>query len=122
MSTTADVDQVRQSIAYGAIGFGALAVTAPGAFNALYGLEGDGNLRTMVRLFGTRNLVLGALTLLTEDRGQRKKLAVLTAALDVVDTAIIAKAGSDVSARARIVGALTTAVFAAASAYVAANL
>ena len=122
MSTAIDVDQVRRSIAYGSLGFGALAVTAPGVFNALYGLHGDGNLRTMVRLWGTRNLVLGTIALLTDDPAQRKTLAMLTTALNVVDTVIIAGAGSDVSARARAGGALTTAAFAAASGYVAASL
>jgi hypothetical protein len=122
MSTDLDVDQVRQSIAYGALGFGGLAVTAPGVFTAVYGLEGDGNLRTMVRLWGTRNLVLGTLSLLTEDPAQRRTFAMLTTALNVVDTVIVLGAGSDVPVRARVGGALTTAAFAAASAYVAANL
>ncbi|MBB6629557.1 hypothetical protein H5V45_19710 [Nocardioides sp. KIGAM211] len=121
-STDLDVEQVRQSLSIGSIGFGAVAVATPGLFTTFYGLKGDGNLRAMVQLWGTRNLVLGAIGLMTEDPAQRKTLATLSAALNVADTVIVARGGSDVALRARVGGALTTAAFAAAAAYVATNL
>lgn len=121
-TTAADVEKVRQSLAAAALGFGAVGVATPGLFTGLYGLKGDGNLHAMVQLWGTRNLVIGAIAVTAADPAQRKNLAALTCVMNLVDTVVIARSGADVAVRARIGGVLTTAVFAAASAYVATNL
>lgn len=118
MGKSSQVDTIRAGIAYGAIGFGAVALAAPKLFAGIYGLTGDGNLRTMIRLWGTSTAVLGVISLVTNDPGQQRTLAALTTGLNAVDTLAIAAAGSDVSARSRVMGAATSAAFTAASAYV----
>jgi hypothetical protein len=118
MGKSSQVETVRTAIAYGAIGFGAVALATPRLFAGVYGLHGDGNLRTMVRLWGTSTAVLGALTLLSTDRAQQRTLAALTVALNTVDTVVIAGAGADVATRSRVMGATTSAAFAVASGYV----
>jgi hypothetical protein len=118
MGKTGQVETVRQALAYGALGFGALAMFAPRAFAGLYGLRGDGNLNTMIRLWGTRTTALGALNLVAEEDSHKRVLAATATALNVADSVFIATAGSDVAVRSRVMGTLTTLAFAGAGAYV----
>ncbi|MGH8861104.1 MAG: hypothetical protein ACRDVG_07690 [Jatrophihabitantaceae bacterium] len=117
-TSSSQVDSVRNALAYGALGFGALAVAAPKVFAGLYGLKGDGNLGVMIRLWGTSTAALGALNLIANDDGQKRTLATVATALNAADTVLIATAGSEVSARSRVMGTVTTAAFCAAGAYV----
>lgn len=117
MGKSGQLDTIRDSLTYGALGFGALAVAAPRLFAGVYGLKGDGNLKTMIKLWGTRNLALGTLSLIAKDDATKRTLAITSTALNAADTVLIATAGPDVAARSRVMGSLTTAGFAAAGAY-----
>jgi hypothetical protein len=115
---SAQVETVRTALSYTALGFGAVAIVAPRAFAGIYGLKGDGNLRTMIRLWGTRSMLIGAMNFFATDAQQKRTLAAATTALSFADTLLIAMSGDDVAARTRMMGTATTASVAAASAYV----
>jgi hypothetical protein len=112
-----DVDAIRKGLSYGAIGFGALAVLAPRVFAGVYGLKGDGNVRAITRLWGTRTALLGVLAAIETDPAVQRRLITGATALNAADSMLTLKAGSDVALRARIMGAATSAGFAAAGAY-----
>ena len=108
-------DDIRKSVGYASIGFGAVAVLTPGLFLGMYGVPDEPNVRLMTRMWGTRTAVLGGLALALRDTEDRRTLMTAAAALDAVDTLLIAT--SPVPTRARVMGAATTAGFAAALAY-----
>jgi hypothetical protein len=113
----ADVDAIRKGLTYGALGFGALAILAPRVFAGVYGIKGDGNLRAIIRLWGTRTMLIGALGATETDPGMRRKLVTAGTALNLADSVLTLKAGSDVALRSRVMGSATSAGFAAAGAY-----
>jgi hypothetical protein len=108
-------DDIRKSVGYASVGFGAVAILAPRLFLGMYGVPNDDNVRLMTRMWGTRTAVLGALALALGDTEDRRKLMTAAAAMDAADTLLIA--ASPVPARARAMGAATTAAFAGALAY-----
>ena len=108
-------DELRKTVGCASIGFGVVAVLTPRLFLSLYGVPDEDNVRLMTRLWGTRNVVLGVLTLTLRDPEDRGTLMTAAAAMDAVDTLLIAT--SSVPPRARVTGAATTAGFAAAIAY-----
>jgi Domain of unknown function (DUF4267) len=108
-------DDIRTSVGYASLGFGAIAVLAPRLFLGLYGVPHDSSVRLMTRMWGTRTAVLGALSLALGDPEDRRRLMTAAAAMDAVDTLLIA--ASPVPARARAMGAATTAAFGGAIAY-----
>jgi hypothetical protein len=112
-----DVDPIWTGLACGGLGFGALAVAAPKAFIRMYGLNGDGNLRAIVRLWGTRTAVISAIALSVNDPATRRRLAMAIAGMDVADAALTLTAGPDVPRRTRALGAGTSAAFAAVTGY-----
>ena len=93
----------------------AVAVLTPRLFPGIYGVPDDHNGRLMTRMWGTRTAVLGALALTLGDTDDRRTLMATAAAMDAADTLLIAS--SPVPARARAMGADTTAAFAAVIAY-----
>jgi hypothetical protein len=117
MADKKDLETIYQGLSYGGIAFGALAVLAPGVFTAIYGLKGDGNLRAMVRLWGTRNALLGALTITTKDPQVRRQLVTGVVGMTFADAALTLTSGSDVSPRGRVLGAATSAAFGAGGSY-----
>lgn len=112
-----DLDALRKGIAYGAIGFGAAAVLVPRTFLGVYGLRGDGNLRAMTRLWGTRTALLGGLALTATDPTVQRTLVTGSAVLNVADSVLTLRAGPDVRLRTRLMGSATSAGFAGACAY-----
>ena len=108
-------DNIRKPVGYASLGFGAVAILTPRLFLGVYGVPDEENVRLMTRLWGTRNVVLGVLTLTLRDTEDRRTLMTAAAAMEAVDTMLIAT--SSVPARARAMGAATTAGFAAALAY-----
>src|SRR3954453_10091666 len=112
-----DADPIWSGLAYGGLGFGALAVAAPKAFTAMYGLKGDGNLRALVRLWGTRTALISGLALTATDAAARRRLALAIGGMDLVDAALTLTAGPDVPRRTRLLGAGTSAAFAALTGY-----
>jgi hypothetical protein len=112
-----DADGLYSGLAYGGLGFGVLAVAAPRAFSRMYGLKGDGNLRAIIRLWGTRTALLSAIALSVTDGATRRRLALAIAGMDVADAAFTLTAGPDVPRHTRILGAGTSAAFAAATGY-----
>lgn len=118
MSQPVQADQVRQGLALGAVGFGALAIGAPRVFTALYGLTGNPNVKVMTRLWGTRTAALGAVMLTARTPEDQRKLSLLGTAMTALDTVLTATAGPGVSARGKILGTVTSGAFTAAGAYV----
>jgi hypothetical protein len=118
MGKSAQVDTVRDAISYSGLGFGALAIGAPKVFAGIYGLKGDGNLMTMIRLWGTAISTLSAIGLTVKDDDTRRTLAIATTAFNAASALIVATAGSEVSARSRVMGSATSAGYAVASGYV----
>jgi hypothetical protein len=114
-ATLNDLDDttLSQGLAWGAVGFGVFAALAPRAFESVYGLRDNGDLRVMTRLWGSRTLVLGVV-LLNADQDARKQLAGLAAAMNAADALVIAGAGPEVNKRSRVLGSLTSAAFAGA--------
>ncbi len=107
-----DEDTLSDVLSWGAIGFGAAATVTPRLFEKLYGLEDEGELRVMTRLWGSRTTVLG-LVLMAAEKDERRRLSMLMAGMNVVDALVIATAGPDVRRSSRVMGALTAAAFAA---------
>jgi hypothetical protein len=113
-----DLDQLEQGLAIGAVGFGVVAAVTPRVFTAVYGLGNDPKLLTMTRLWGTSTATLGALSLIgavDSAKGSR-----VIAGLNVANTVLIARADG-IPARSKVLGALTTAGFAARVGYLAAR-
>jgi hypothetical protein len=110
-------DPIWSGLAYSGLGFGALAVAAPKAFSRMYGLKGDGNLRAIIRLWGTRTALISAFALSVTDAGTRRRLALAIAGMDIADAALTLAAGADVPGRTRVLGAGTSAAFAAVTGY-----
>lgn len=115
--TDKDVDPIWSGLAYGGLGFGALAIAAPKAFSRMYGLKGDGNLRAIIRLWGTRTALISAIAVSVTDPATRRRLALAIAGMDVADAALTLTAGPDVPRYTRVLGAGTSAAFAAATGY-----
>jgi Domain of unknown function (DUF4267) len=108
-------DEIRRVVGCGAIGFGVLAVVSPRLFLALYGMPDEASVRLMTRVWGTRTTVVGALSLLLGNTDDRRALMAAAAANEGLDTLLIAT--SRAPTRARVLGAATTAGFAAATTY-----
>jgi hypothetical protein len=72
----------------------------------------------MIRLWGVAVATLGGIGLVTKDDDTRRTLAVATTAFNAASAVIVATAGSDVSARSRVMGSATSAGYAAAAGYV----
>lgn len=118
MGNDIDLDQLEQGLAIGAVGFGVVAAVTPRVFTALYGLGNDPRLLTMTRLWGTSTATLGALSLIgavDSEKGNR-----IVAGLNVANTVLIARADG-IPARSKVLGALTSAGFAAGFGYLAAR-
>ena len=47
-------DDIRKSVGYASVGFGAIAILAPRLFLGMYGVPNDQNVRLMTRMWGTR--------------------------------------------------------------------
>jgi len=112
-----DADPIWLGVAYGGLAFGVLAVAAPKAFSRMYGLKGDGNLRAIIRLWGTRTAVLSGIALSVTDAATRRRLALAIAGMDVADAALTLTAGADVPVHTRVMGAATSAAFAGVTGY-----
>jgi hypothetical protein len=108
-------DDIRKAAGCGAIGFGVLAMLSPRLFLSLYGMPDEANVRLMTRVWGTRTTVVGALSLLVRDSDDRRTLMTAAAVNEAIDTLLIAS--SRAPTRARVLGAATTAGFAAATTY-----
>jgi hypothetical protein len=118
MGKSAEVDQVRDAISYGAIGFGALAIGAPKVFAGIYGLKGDSQLMTMIRLWGSAVAGLGGVSVMVDDEKAQRAIVTTALGMNCVNALAIAASGPDTSKRARLLGVLTSLGFAGAAGYV----
>ena len=118
----ADAETVGTAIAAGAIGFGIGGLLAPSLVIRTYGLPNTGPFRFLTRLWATRNLALGALTLLDASPQRRRTMAAVGAAMNAMDAAVAVSAGRDLSTRTKVMAAATSTAFAFAEGAVAANL
>jgi CelD/BcsL family acetyltransferase involved in cellulose biosynthesis len=109
-------EDIRKSVGVGSVAFGAVAALTPRLFLGLYGVPEEPSVRTMTRLWGTRTAVLGALVLNLDRAEDQRNLMTMAAAMNATDAALVA-AARGIPARARVLGSLTSAGFAAALAY-----
>ncbi len=111
----ADKAQIMDAIGFASIGYGIGGLLAPSALTRAYGLADTADTRYLGRLFASRNLVLGVLTLSAASE-DRDRLLLFAAGVNVLDTAAaFVGLSSGMSKRAGVLTALTTAGFAAAS-------
>lgn len=109
-------EEIEKAVGVGSVAFGAVATLTPRVFLRMYGLPDEANMRAMTRLWGTRTAVLGALVFTLEGAENKRTLMTMAAAMNAADALVVASAGG-VSARARVLGSLTSAGFAGALAY-----
>ena len=109
-------DDIQKAVGVGSVAFGAIAGLTPRLFLGMYGVPDEAHIRTMTRMWGTRTAVLGALVFTLEGTENNKKLMTLTAAMNAADAVMVA-AARGVPGRARVLGSLTSAAFAGATAY-----
>jgi hypothetical protein len=123
MRAMADLDRktISTVVAGGSVGVGTLAVVAPRAMTAVFGLPGTGPFRFLVRLWGTRTATLGALAL-TVPAAQKRQVYAAVAVMDAVDAGLALSAGRDVTWRTKILAAVTSGTFAVAAAALAADV
>jgi hypothetical protein len=112
----AGADDVQRAVGIGSIAFGAVAALTPRLFLGLYGVPDEASVRTMTRIWGTRTLVLGALTFALEGAQDKQRLMSLSAAMNAADAVMVASSGG-IPTRARVLGSLTSAGFAGALGY-----
>jgi hypothetical protein len=113
-----DLDQLEQGLAIGAVGFGVVAALTPRVFTAVYGIGGDPRLLAMTRLWGSSTAALGALAL-TGATDSAKSAPILTG-LNALNTVLLLRADG-IPARSKLLGALTSAAFAAGFGYLTAQ-
>lgn len=114
-------DTLGTALGAAALGVGVLGALSPAAFRGLYGVRDDSAEATyLTRLFSTRNMVLGGLSLVTKAPAERRRVALASAVLNGVDLALgLATTRSGVSRRTRLLGPLTSGAFALGGALVA---
>ena len=112
----AGADDIRKAVGVGSIAFGAVATLTPRLFLGLYGVPDEASVRTMTRLWGTRTTVLGALVFTLDGAENQQRLMTLSAAMNAADAGLVAASGG-LPVRARVLGSLTSAVFAGALGY-----
>src|SRR3954471_20982807 len=113
-----DKQALVQGLAAGAIGFGVLAAVAPGPLLSAYGTDPSPSARSMTRLWGTRNIVLGILTLQLKGDAQD---TILSAAmgLNIADSVLglIAPSLDRSPARTGLLASATSGLFAGLAGY-----
>jgi hypothetical protein len=117
------LDTMTKAIGAASLGFGALAIVAPGALRKAYGdsTQGGGSLDYFGRTWGTRTAVLGTLTLMASSDAERKRISALAAAMNVLDS-VAAFRATGMPTTTRTMAGLTSAGFGAAAGYLAMNL
>lgn len=80
-----DIDPIT-GLAIGRVGIGAVSILSPSLASRLFLMEPakDGTTRTLSRLFGTREVALGALTLAAK-KSERRRLVTVGIAVDGSD-------------------------------------
>ena len=121
--TDSTSETIARATGLGSLGFGVVAMLAPGALRRTYGdkASSGGALDYFGRTWGTRTAVLGALVLTAKTDDEKKRLASMSAVMNAVD-AISAFRGQDMPASTKMMAGLTSAGFAASSAYIASQV
>lgn len=114
-------EQVTTFLGAASLGFGAAGMLAPTMLRRVYGVPGseDGRNAGLVylgRMWGSRTAVIGALALAASTKEDRKRVLTLAAGMNAFD-AVVAATARSLPPRPRVMGALTSGFFAAASAY-----
>ncbi len=120
-SNASTMDTLQRATGVGGLAFGVAGLLAPGPLARLYGIpDGGPSYRFITRLFGTRNLVLGVLTLTAPSTADRRRILGPAVAMNAVDV-VVALASTELPARARYLAAATSAAFGAVGTFVLAN-
>jgi hypothetical protein len=115
------VDTVNKVLGFGALGFGIAGLLAPTALRRSYGMSADGPELTYIgRMWGTRMVVLGALSMAASTDEERKRIGMLAVGMNAMD-ALTAATTDGLPATTRVMGSLTSAGFAAAGVYALMN-
>ncbi|HEY2298156.1 MAG TPA: hypothetical protein VGH43_10545 [Jatrophihabitans sp.] len=118
MGKSTQVDQVRDAVTYGALGFGTVAIAAPKVFAGIYGLKGDSQLMTMIRLWGTAVAGIGGISMMVDDEKAQRAIITTALTMNCVNAVAVATSGPETSKRSKLLGVLTSLGFAGAAGYV----
>jgi hypothetical protein len=115
-----DKKSLSQGVAAASIGFGVLAALAPATMLKVYGADISPTARSMTRLWGTRNLLLGVLVLQAEGAALDTMLNA-GLALNLVDSVLelVAPALDGSPGRTALQASATSALFGAVTGYAA---
>lgn len=102
-----------QALAASAALFGATGVLAPQAMEAAYGLPSSPHTRQLLRVFGSRMLVLAAWAYTARTKEEIDRMLAASAAMNVLDTLTTLASAQAVGKATAVPGALTSATFAA---------
>ena len=122
--TDSTIDTIGRATGLGSLGFGIVAMVSPGVLRRTYGdtSSSGGALDYFGRTWGTRTAVLGALVLTAKSDEERKRIASMTAVMNALDAISAFRGGQDMPASTKVMAAVTSAGFAASSAYIASNM
>ncbi len=113
----AEKARITNGIAVASIGYGVSGLLAPSVLARFYGLADTAEARYLGRLFGSRDVALGALMLSAADE-DRDGMLLLAAGINVLDTAAaLIGLRHGMSKRSVAMASLSTAGFAAAAAF-----
>jgi hypothetical protein len=115
--TDVTMEQITDVLGVASLGFGVAGVLAPTALRRAYGMSASsGELTYIGRMWGSRTAVLGALALAAETTAEQRRVAMLVAGMNAMD-AVAAAGNTELPGRTRVMGAMTSGLFAAAAAY-----
>ncbi len=115
------MDTIQRATSVGALAFGVGGLLAPDTLARMYGIpDGGPSFRFITRLWGTRNVVLGVLTLTAPSTADKRRILGPALAMNGVDV-VVALTSTELPVRARYLAAATSAAFAGLGAYVLAN-
>ena len=102
-----------QALSASAALFGVTGVVAPRALEAAYGLPSSPHTRQLLRIFGSRMLVLAAWSYTARTKEETDRMLAATAGMNILDALTTLASARTVGRATAVPGALTSATFAA---------
>ena len=109
-------DKLVQGLAAAAVAFGAGGVLAPRVVAATYAVPSTPHNKQLLRLWGSRNLVLAAWILTARSDEETSRALTMLAGMNALDALTAVTVGRDTGAATSIRASLTSGFFAAATA------
>ena len=102
-----------QTLGASAALFGVAGVLAPGALGAAYGVPSSPHTTQLLRLFGSRMLVLAAWALTARTKEETDRVLALSAGMNIVDVLTTLASAKTMGRATAVPAAATSATFAA---------